>query len=159
MSGTRRRQQHRAKNREAEERTSTADRRSLQGARPARHLDDFFGRTVRARRWAYHPDVTRSQTPQGQPRSLPASDHYVGRFGGNRAEIIDSIRNTGYGRFRCIRSARARAPGPRAVAASDAAAVVTCAARRGALSSSTSPDSENPPSVLGSVKFSQILVA
>src|SRR5438034_874477 len=54
--------------------------------------------------------------------SQPARDHYVGRFGGNRAEIIGSIRNTGYGRFRCIRSARARAPGPRAVAASDAAA-------------------------------------
>jgi hypothetical protein len=79
--------------------------------------------------------------------------------GGNRAEIIGSIRNTGYGRFRCIRFARARAPGPRAVAASDGATVVTCAARRGALSSSTSPDSENPPSVLGSVKFFQILAA
>ena len=59
---------------------------------------------------------------------------------------------------RCIRFARART-GPRAVAALDAATVVTCAARRGPLSSSTSTDSENPPSVLGSVKFFQILVA
>jgi len=60
--------------------------------------------------------------------------------------------------FRCICFARTRT-GPRAVAALDAATVVTCAARPGTLSSSTSPDSENPPSVLGSVKFFQILVA
>jgi len=88
----------------------------------------------------------------------PVSELEPSDRAGDAADVAGSVRSAGYGRSP-VHSFRPARTAPCAVAALDAATVVTCAADRGALSSSASTDNENPPSVLGSVKFFRILVA